>query len=184
MGPGLLSAHTRKRGARRPGDVVLRHGGPPVAARSDLYRPTLVGLNRLHAARGSRGRGCASGPPYGAVDRRRGRTIDRAGTRHVLPRRAVPGHRGGQQRWLHGRTGHPRRDGPVQRHRELELDRASQRAGCDQSPRVPCPNLWPTRRRPHRRRGTAGPDGARRGGVAAARDPRLLGQLVGSMAPQ
>lgn len=92
-------------------------------------------------------------------------------TRHVLPRRAVPGHRGGQQRWLHGRTGHPRRDGPVQRHRELELDRASQRAGCDQSPRVPCPNLWPTRRRPHRRRGTAGPDGARRGGVAAARDP-------------
>lgn len=38
-------------------------------------------------------------------------------------------------------------------------------------PRVPCPNLWPTRRRPHRRRGTAGPDGARRGGVAAARDP-------------
>ncbi len=38
----------------------------------------------------------------------------------VLPRRACPGHRGGQQRWLHGRTPSTA-TGPVQRHRELEL---------------------------------------------------------------
>ena len=63
VGPAVRSAHTGQRGPRRPGHLLLRHGRSPLAPGRDLHRPTTLGLNRLHAARGARRGGGASGPP-------------------------------------------------------------------------------------------------------------------------
>ncbi|GJO80569.1 hypothetical protein NJB1728910S_03540, partial [Mycobacterium marinum] len=95
--PALRSPDTGQRGAGRSGHVVLRHGRPPIAAGRHLHRSTPLGLNRLHAARGAGSGGGPSRSPDGVIDRRRGRTVDRAGTRHLLPGGPVAGHRGGQQ---------------------------------------------------------------------------------------
>ena len=143
----MRGAHAGKRGAGRPGDFVLRHGGPPVATRSHLHRSTLMGLDRLHAARRGRGRGGASGTQDRVADRRRRRATDRAGVRHLLPRRAIPvivvvnndGYT--VERAIHGE------DGPLQRHRRLELDRHPRSAWGGQSSGIPGAELWRARRR-------------------------------------
>ena len=138
VGQVLRRAHPRQCGARRSGHLVLRHGrltGCRTASPSSANRSGAQSVTRC-PPRSARG---LAHPDRrtGAADRRRGRAADRAGAGHLLPRRTVPGHRGGQQRRLHRRTGDPRRDGALQRHCRVELDRHSHRARGDQPPGVP-----------------------------------------------
>ena len=69
VGPAVQRADTRERGARRSGHLLLRHGRPPAPEGRHIHRPTPLGLNRLHVARGARRRGRAPRPQDGAADR-------------------------------------------------------------------------------------------------------------------
>ena len=111
-----------RRGARRPGHLVLRRVHPPPPERGDLHRPAAVGLDRLHApgdARGVPGPARLAGDP---ADRRRRRAADgrRAGHDGARGARAARGRR--RQRRLHRRARHPRPRRAVQRHHALGLD--------------------------------------------------------------